>query len=166
MNLVHQTGAEMAMTDHIFTTRDRIQVEDDRIEVWTPEEAFCAIIYPRFAIGPWNKIYKATLLKEHHIDFNRPWSGEGLYFASMAAQCANKVAVGHRKIYNYRLNNVNSGLTHYNVVMGTNALDNIKYIKDHRIICTKRTENACNWHIWKIMALHYFDCCHRFNGGK
>lgn len=156
MNLVHQTGAEMAMTDHIFTTRDRIQVEDDRIEVWTPEEAFCAIIYPRFAIGPWNKIYKATLLKEHHIDFNRPWSGEGLYFASMAAQCANKVAVGHRKIYNYRLNNVNSGLTHYNVVMGTNALDNIKYIKDHRIICTKRTENACNWHIWKNYGFTLF----------
>ena len=51
----------------------------------------------------------------------------------MAAQCANKVAVGHRKIYNYRLNNTNSGLTHYNLKMGTNAMENIRYIGETRI---------------------------------
>ena len=149
MNLIHQTGAEMAMTDKIFTTRDREQTKKDAVEVWTPEDAFCGIIYPKFPIGPWNKIYKASLLKEHHIDFNRPWSGEGLYFSSMAVQCANKVAVGHRKIYNYRLNNANSGLTHYNLKMGTNAMVNIRYIGETRIVKTKRTENAVNWHIWK-----------------
>lgn len=149
MNLIHETGSEMAMTDKIFTTRDRNQTEQDRIETWTPEEAFCSIIYPKIPIGPWNKIYKTSLLKDNHIDFNRPWSGEGLYFSAMAASCSNRVGVGHKKIYNYRLNNENSGLTHYNVVMGTNALENIKYTKENRVIKTKRTENACNWHIWK-----------------
>ena len=39
MNLIHKTGSEMAMTDHIFTTRDRKQIESDKIETWTPEEA-------------------------------------------------------------------------------------------------------------------------------
>lgn len=149
LNLIHKTGAEMAMTDHIFTTRDRVQIVNDCIETWTPEEAFCGIIYPRFPIGPWNKVYKAELLRKNDITFSRPWSGEGLYFSAMAAQCANCVAVGHRKIYNYRLNNLNSGLTHYNIVMGTNALENIKYIGDSRIIKTKRTEYAVDWHIWK-----------------
>lgn len=149
MNLIHKTSSEMAMTDQIFTTRDRRQIENDKIETWTPEEAFCSIIYPKIPIGPWNKIYKTTLLRDNHIDFNRPWSGEGLYFSAMAAQYSNCVGVGHKKIYNYRLNNANSGLTHYNIVMGTNALENIKYIKEHRSIDTKRTEYACNWHIWK-----------------
>lgn len=149
MNLIHETGSEMAMTDHIFTTRDRLQIASDSIEVLSPEEAFCKIIYPNIPIGPWNKIYKASLLKNNGIDFNRPWSGEGLYFSATAAQYSNKVGLGHRKIYNYRLNNANSGLTHYNIVMGTNALENIKYIKENRIIRTKRTEYACDWHIWK-----------------
>ncbi|WP_294376816.1 glycosyltransferase family 2 protein [uncultured Clostridium sp.] len=149
MNLIHKTGAEMAMTDNIFTTRDRKQIDSDKIEIWTSEEAFCNIIYPKIPIGPWNKIYKTSLLRDNHIDFNRPWSGEGLYFSSMAAQYSNCVGIGHRKIYNYRLNNANSGLTDYNIVMGTNALMNIKYIKDHRKINSKRTEYACNWHIWK-----------------
>lgn len=149
MNLIHETGSEMAMTDQIFTTRDRVQVENDSIEILSPEEAFCKIIYPKIPIGPWNKIYKTSLLKENGIDFNRPWSGEGLYFSATAAQYSKKVGLGHKKIYNYRLNNANSGLTHYNIKMGTNALENIKYIKDNRFIRTKRTEYACNWHIWK-----------------
>lgn len=149
MNLIYQTGAEMAMTDRVFTTRDRIQVENDCIEKWTPEEAFCGIIYPKIPIGPWNKIYKTELLRSNGISFSVPWSGEGLYFSSMAAQCANYVAVGHRKIYNYRLNNTNSGLTNYKVIMGTNALANIKYIGENRHIQTQRTEYAVQWHIWK-----------------
>lgn len=149
MNLIHKTGSDMAMTDQIFTTRDRVQIERDSIETWTPEEAFCNIIYPKIPIGPWNKIYKTSLLRDNQIDFNRPWSGEGLYFSAMAAQHSKCIGVGHKKIYNYRLNNANSGLTHYNIVMGTNALENIKYIKDNRLVCSKRTEYACDWHIWK-----------------
>ena len=149
MNLVHTTGADMAMSDHIFTTRDRNQIEKDSIEGYTPEEAFCTIVYPRMPIGPWNKIYKADLLKKNNIDFSRPWSGEGLYFAATAAQFANCIAVGHKKIYNYRLNNVNSGLTDYNIVMGTNALENIKFIGDNLVVRTKRTQYAVDWHIWK-----------------
>lgn len=149
MNIIHRTGSDMAMTDHIFTTRDRVQIENDKIETWTPEEAFCSIIYPKIPIGPWNKIYKTSLIRNNNISFNRPWSGEGLYFSAMAAQLSNCVGVGHKKIYNYRLNNANSGLTHYSVSMGTNALENIHYIKNNRYICTKRTEYACDWHIWK-----------------
>ncbi|BCP58063.1 glycosyltransferase [Streptococcus suis] len=149
MNLIHSTGADMAMTDNIFTTRDRIQVDYDSIEVLTPEDAFCAIIYPKIPIGPWNKIYKTELLKKNQIDFSRPWSGEGLYFSAKAAQFSNFVALGHKKIYNYRLNNANSGLTHYNIQMGTNALENIKYIGDKQIIGTQRAKYAVDWHIWK-----------------
>ena len=149
MNLIHKTGADMAMTDSIFTTRNRTQVKSDSIEIYTPEEAFCAIIYPKIPIGPLNKIYKNDLLKKNNIDFSRPWSGEGLYFSAKAAQFSNYVAVGHKKIYNYRLNNANSGLTHYNILMGINALENIKYIGDTRIIKSERTQYAVDWHIWK-----------------
>lgn len=149
MNLVHVTNSDMAMTDHIFTTRDRKQIQNDKIETWSNESAATAIIYPRFAIGPWNKIYKVSMLKNNHLDFSVPWSGEGLYFACMAAQYSNHVGIGHRKIYNYRLNNTNSGLTHYKVIMGTNALKNIKYIKQVSIIKSNSFINAVNWHIWK-----------------
>ncbi len=149
LNLSIKTKSDMALSDKIFTTRDQVQTENDSIEVWTSEKATEKIIYPHMPIGPWNKIYKTDMLRNNNITFSVPWSGEGLYFASMAAQCSNHVGVGHRKVYNYRLNNSGSGLTNYNVVMGINALNNIKNIGHKLIIKTPKLYNAVNWHIWK-----------------
>ena len=152
MLLIQETKADMALSDKIFTTRDRVQTKQDKIEVWSPEKAACAIIYPHVPIGPWSKIYSTRLLRENNITFCTKWSGEGLYFTAMAAQYSNFVGVGHRKVYNYRLNNLNSGLTHYNLQMGTNALENIKLIKERLHLNTKRLRCACDWHIWKNYA--------------
>lgn len=149
LNIINITGSDMALSDKIFTTRDQVQTINDHIEERTPEEGICKIIYPHMEIGPWNKIYKMDLIKKNNINFDVPWSGEGLYFASMAAGYSNKIGVGHRKVYNYRLNNMNSGLTKYNVEMATNALWNIKNIKNKLPIRTKNVLRACDWHIWK-----------------
>lgn len=148
LNLCLETNSDMSMCKNIFTTRDRVQVEEDHIETLTPEEAAVQIIYPKIPIGPWAKLYKTSLIFDNHIDFNVPWSGEGHYFTAMAAQYANHVALGYRKVYDYRMNNLNSGLTHYNVVMGTNALWNTQNIGRKLLHPTKRLINAVNYHIW------------------
>ncbi len=149
MNIIKKTNADMAMTDNIFTTRDQVQIVNDEIKSVTPEEAACMIIYPIIPIGPWNKMYKKDLIIDNDISFNVPWSGEGLYFSFMAAQYSKVVGVGHKKIYNYRLNNAESGLTNYNVQMGINALWNIKNIGNNIISGSKKIKDAVNWHIWK-----------------
>lgn len=148
MKLINETGSTMAFSDKVFTSRDQVQIEHDKIETWTAEDATAAIIYPHMAIGPWNKIYSLKLLRDNNISFSVPWFGEGLYFAATAAQHANHVGVGHRKVYNYRLNNVNSGVTNYNVQHGLNALKNIQTIKDNLYINTSKLRNAADWHIW------------------
>lgn len=149
LNLAVSTGSDMAMTDKIFTTIDRTQIRNDYSEIWTPERASAAIVYPEIPIGPWNKLYSMKVLNAHNLRFTTKWSGEGLYFSFMAAQLSNQVAVGHKKIYNYRLNNLNSGLTNYKLEMGTNALENIHYIKEVSIIRTEYMMHAIDWHIWK-----------------
>lgn len=149
MMLINTTNSDMALSDKIFTTRDQIQNDDDTIEIWSAEKAATEIIYPHMEIGPWNKIYSSKLIKDNNINFSVPWSGEGLYFASTAAQHANHVGVGHRKVYNYRLNNENSGLTNYNVQMGINALYNIKNIEKNLIIRTPMLVDAVKNHIWR-----------------
>ena len=149
LNLVESTNSDMGFSDKIFTTRDRTQTKNDKIEIWSPEKATAAIIYPHMEVGPWNKIYSLKMLRDNNLTFSTKWSGEGLYFSSMAAQYSNQVAVGHRKVYNYRLNNAGSGLTNYKVEMGTNALENIKLIGDNLVLNTPKIINAVNWHIWK-----------------
>lgn len=149
LNIAIKNNVDLVMTDNIFTTRDRTQVINDFVEIISGEEAATKIIYPYIPIGPWNKLYKTSLIKNNNIKFDVPWSGEGLYFSVTAAQYCNKVGLGHKKIYNYRLNNVDSGLTKYNLTMGINALYNIKNIKKNSILNSKKFDNACNWHIWK-----------------
>lgn len=149
MNLIISTKTEMAMSINVFTTRDRKQINHDKISIWSSEKAFINLIYPKIMIGPWNKIYSSKLLKDNNITFCVPWSGEGLYFATTAVQNTPKIGVGRRKIYNYRLNNTASGLTDYNVIMGINALENIKNIEKNLKIRTPKIENAINWHVWK-----------------
>nr|WP_302831979.1 glycosyltransferase family 2 protein [uncultured Bacteroides sp.] len=148
MELVLQTDSDMGMSLNIFTTREHVQVKCDKIETWTSEDAAIAIIYPKLPIGPWNKIYKTDMIRRNNIDFSVPWSGEGHYFSAMAAQYSNHVGVGHRKVYNYRLNNTGSGLTHYNVIMGINALWNTKNMGEKLVVRTKRLEHAIDYHIW------------------
>lgn len=149
LELIHRPGVNMSMTNSIFTTRDMEQNSSDEIVELTSEEAIAYIIYPWIPIGPWNKMYRKSSIDAAGLTFCTKWSGEGLYYSVMAAQAAGKVAMGHRRIYYYRLNNENSGLTHYNLEMGTNALENIRLIRDSLTIRTPKTLNACEWHIWK-----------------
>ena len=149
LGLAVNSRSDMAMTDKVFTTIDRKQADKDYVEVLTPEEACIELVYPVIPIGPWNKIYKMDIVNNNNLRFTTKWSGEGLYFSCMAAQYSNQICVGHRKVYNYRLNNPNSGLTDYKLEMATNALENIKYIKKVSTIKSERLLNAYNWNIWK-----------------
>ena len=148
LKLAISNNTDMSTTLNIFTTRDREQIKEDKIEVWSSEKTAAEIIYPKIAIGPWNKLYKTDMVKKNKLDFSVPWSGEGHYFTAMSAQYSNGVAIGRRKVYNYRLNNAESGLTNYKVIMGRNALWNTKNIWEKSIIRTPMIENAINYHIW------------------
>ena len=72
----------------------------------------------------------------------------GGHLTHLYAQYSNKMAVGHKKVYNYRLNNPNSGCTVKDVQNGINSLRNIKYIKSKLIVDGPAITNALNWHIW------------------
>ncbi len=162
LRLIQRPGVNMSMTDSVFTTRDLKQNEEDKVVDLTSEEAIAEIIYPWIPIGPWNKMYSMKSLKDAGITFSTKWSGEGLYYATMAAQAAGKVAMGHRRIYYYRLDNENSGLTHYNVEMGTNALENIKFIKDKPYHTHPEDDQRVRLaHLEELRVYVVLDHCHR-----
>ena len=157
VGLMEKNGCEMATTDSIFTTRDRGQNPTENVRILSKEDAICEILYTKIPLGPWNKIYTTKIIKEHQLDFSIPWFGEGLYFSTLAAQYSNQLAVGHRRVYNYRLNNPNSGLTVREVKNAINAVYNIKNIKDKLIIRTRKTLCASDWH---ICYNYYFLMCY------
>lgn len=93
-----------------------------------------------------------TLFLEQGGSVKNYWNDNGVIKANRLpyeyAQYSNKMAVGHKKVYNYRLNNPNSGCTVKDVQNGINSLRNIKYIKSKLIVDGPAITNALNWHIW------------------
>lgn len=149
VTIAEENGCEMSTTDSIFTTRDREQNGKDVISILDKEKGVASIINTFvIPVGPWNKIYSMEVVRKNNISFSVPWFGEGLYFSVMNAQYSNKIAVGHKKVYNYRLNNPNSGCTVKEVKNGINALKNILYIRDKLVVHGTAINNALNWHIW------------------
>lgn len=149
VNIMEQYDVEMVTTDAIFTTRDRKQNEEDTIRICSKEDSVAAIIDTFYIpVGPWNKLYTMKVIKDNNISFSVPWFGEGLYFSTMAAQFSNKMAIGHRKVYNYRLNNPNSGCTVREVSNALNSLSNIFFIRDSLKVSSKEIKHALDWHIW------------------
>lgn len=148
MGLIDKTGTSMALSDKLFTTRDREQIVTDNVEIWNANKTICKLIYPGIKMGPWNKIYSMKVLRDHHILFPNHWFGETLHFASTAAYYSGKVAVGHRKVYNYRLNNVDSGTTQYNVQYRLLSLDNGENLRKKVFANDPEVMAAIEWRIY------------------
>lgn len=149
VRLITETKADMAISDKNFTTRNRTQTKNDCFEIWKADKAASEFLYPRISIGCWNKIFKKDFLDKNNLRFTMKISGEGMHFIVTAAQRANFVGVGHRKVYNYRLNNCASAITNYDLKIGLYAQKSINAIKNELILKTPILTNAVNWHIWK-----------------
>ena len=148
VKILEENNAQMSTTDCVFTTRNRVQSKKDSVSVWNNKQAVAGIINTIIPVGPWNKLYTLSSIREHNVSFSVPWFGEGLYFSTMAAMYSDRVAVGHRKVYNYRLNNTNSGCTRKEPKNAINALNNIIYIKRHLVVDCPEIQQALDWHIW------------------
>lgn len=148
MSLIEQTNTAMVFSDKLFTTYDRTQNENDTVEIWNSEKAISNIIYPYMVLGPWNKLYSMKTIREHEIQFPPHWFGETLHFASTVAFYAGAVGVGHRKVYNYRLDNINSGTTQFNVSTRLLSLDNATKLRECLFAKNnKKIMNSVEWHI-------------------
>ena len=147
VTLMEENNCQMAMSDNLMKASSPKQIEKDRIKILNNEEAVCAILYVDVPVAAWNKMYVTDIIRKYGINFPFSYFGEGLYFSAMAAQYCDKIALGHRKVYGYRLDNPNSGTTVRKVQDGVNALDHAIYIKEHLSLKSKSTEYAANWHI-------------------
>ncbi|MGF0019756.1 glycosyltransferase family 2 protein [Sporofaciens sp. SGI.106] len=130
MQLANISDADFCLSKNCFTRINEGQIENDRIEEYTPEDAVALLLSPRVIVGCWNKMFKKSFLDEHQLRFSSSlFYGEGLYFITQAAMLANHVNVGERKVYYYRRNNEMSATSKFNIekmVNGEKALVEIK----------------------------------------
>ena len=146
--IIKKTKSDMAISCTNFTTRDMQQTKREYIEIWTPEQATANFLYSRIPIGAWNKIYKREFIEENKLRFKNLFTAEGFRFISDCSQRANQIAVGHRRVYYYRLNNPDSATTLPDIRQGLGALEALNGIERDLIIKSQSVITSIHHHRW------------------
>jgi glycosyltransferase involved in cell wall biosynthesis len=148
LNIAMQTGADFCLSKNCYIkTRDK-QVRVDNISILNPEEGTALLLSPLVTVGCWNKIFRRNFLIDKNIRFSPAlFYGEGLYFITTAAQVANYVAVGNRRVYYYRRSNEESATTKFNIEKLLNGEKALCQIKKDRIIKSHRIDNMFLLHM-------------------
>lgn len=150
-----KTGADICGSYNIFTTKNKIpKVSHDEIKILSAEEAVAEFLYPRIRMGVWNKLWKRDFIEKNNLRFVIGMTtAEGLTFMTNAAQYANKVALGQKQVYCYRLDNPNSATTKANVErQGIGALNALNLIEKNIDMTSTIVKNAMDYQRWGTSA--------------
>lgn len=167
-NLIKENNVEIALTPmprkfNEQTKNDIPIKEQDSIEIWSGKETAKQMLYYNIVIAPWNKMISMKLIKDNNLQFDTSLAfGEGFNFSMDCFQRAKKVVVGHRKVYQYRVDNPNSVMTKFSLNLVNGSINAQKRIQNNLVEKTKDMINACNYANWHT----YCDCLNTFIGSK
>lgn len=161
-NLIVENKVQIALCPKAnrFTGKistDCVDISNDKVEVWSGEKAAMEMLYYNIIIGPWNKMISRDLIEANNIRFNPNFfGGEGFSFSVECFQRADRVAVGAKKVYLYRVDNSESGTTKFSLNMMYSNLNAQKYMADTLVNPNKKLLNACKYSNWHT-------CCDNLN---
>lgn len=148
LSLALMTKADMCVSKNCFTQDNERQIDTDIINVIDNVNATALLLSPRIIVGCWNKMFKKSFLDEYHLRFITDlYYGEGLYFITKAAQLANNIAVGERKVYYYRRNNEASATSKFKIEKYHNGEKSLNRIHSELVFDDKRVETMMSLHL-------------------
>ncbi|MGN1282520.1 MAG: glycosyltransferase family 2 protein [Limosilactobacillus sp.] len=151
MNLIEKYDAQIALVPTADKFFDKIKEPSskDRVKVCSGEDVTIQMLYHKIIIGPWNKLIKRSLLVENNVKFNPNFfGGEGFAFSIESYQYADRVAVGNRNVYHYRVGDPETGASKFRLSSIESSLNAQQYILN---ILKKRTPallRAWNFSYW------------------
>ena len=121
------------------------------------------MLYYKYIISPWSKLIKSSIIKDNNIKFNTNFfSGEGFLFAIECLYHSKNVVEGNSKVYLYRLDNDQSGMTKYSdfvINSSIKAQNEIREYLKNENDSIKKAYNYSNWHT-------HCDCYNQIIGCK
>jgi len=154
-NLIIENDADISLTPTANRFNGNIDTSaiknfEDSVEIWSGEKTVEKMLYYQLIISPWNKMISRSLIEENNLKFDsRFFSGEGFLFSIECFQRAKRVAVGQKKVYLYRVDNPDSGMTKFSLHVINSSVGAQKVIKENLLNPTERLMKACrysNWH--------------------
>ena len=147
---------DVTVATDFFTTFGGKQVAHDCVKVVRGEDAAADILYYHIPIGCYCKMFKRSYLIDNEIlFFPDVYIGEGFNFNVLAFSKADKVAIGHRKVYCYRRDNTSSAMTDFKEHKAEMAIKAIQIIRDNLQIKSSKLLGACDYADWHTQGDMY-----------
>ena len=164
-NLIVENNADIALTptaDKFFGTLNEDNSQDE-VVLWSGERTAVEMLYHKIIIAPWNKMISKKLLDDNNVRFNPNFfGGEGFAFSVEAYQYANRIAVGRKKVYHYRVGDPESGASKFRLSSIESSINAQIYIKDTFVKPSPALLEA-----WKFSNWHtHCDCLNMMVGCK
>lgn len=162
--IIKKENCDIALTRYpnkiVDENKYEIDTSDDKVRFVKGSYAAKEMLSYKIVISSWNKMFKKDLLIDHSIVFNTDLSyGEGFEFVIKAFFNANKVAIGSKKIYNYRVDNENSVMTSYKEKLVTGSFESLQSILNSIKNLQNDEEKQILINSWKYANWHtYCDC--------
>lgn len=155
-SLIIENNAEISLTPQPrkFNSETRNDIDDinneeDNVKVWSGIETAKQMLYYNLVIAPWNKLISMDIIRKNNLMFDTNLAfGEGFNFSLDCFQRSKNVAVGKKKLYNYRVDNPNSVMTKFSMKMVTGSIDAQDRIQTHLVQDTKEMNKACQYARW------------------
>lgn len=156
-NLIQKYNSSAATVPRFykFTSKqslDNIVDPKKAEEVWSGRKATIQMLYYNITISSCGKLIKKEILDQNKIRFDEKLRcGEGFNFCIEAFEKIDKVAIGYKPIYFYRLDNPTSAMTKFNMKFLKNGIEAIERIKK---ILTPLTDDVlkaykyAHWHTY------------------
>lgn len=151
-SLICDYGAQIAYTPWADKFFDEIHEEKKKDETGLVSGIQAAedMLYHKIIIGPFNKMIRRDLIDGNQIRFQTDfYNGEGFAFSIECFLHAERVAVGKRRVYHYRVGNTESGASKFrlpSIYSSINAQQYIKGLLDGLAPGIKEAWNFSNWH--------------------
>ena len=164
-SLIVETKSDISVTPFPYRFRDKHKNVCDRgsdgIKTITGEKAMENMLLYKYVIAPWCKMFSVNLIKKNNISFDkRFFSGEGFLFSLDCYKVAEKVAVGDKTLYCYRVGNPTSGMTKYSQSIINSSLGAQEVITNRFENTSSEIKLACAYAKWHT----YTDCLNMIIG--
>ena len=151
--LIKENNAEIAATPTADKFFGQVRYDDgsnDYVTLLSGEQTAIEMLYHKIIIAPWNKMVSRELVEKYHIRFVPEFfNGEGFAYSIECFQRATKVAMGHRKVYHYRVGDPESGASKFREYSIHSCVKAQLYIKEKLVSRSSETRKAwhfSNWH--------------------
>ena len=157
VNIILASGAEIALLPQALRfkgTATKLLLnnasKNTSFQIWDSKKAIKENLYYKVIVSPWSKMISMDLIKSYNIYFDsRFFSGEGFLWSLETYKHAKTIVVSQNKLYGYRCDNPNSGMTKFKKTIIDSTLEAQKVINNKFSYISKSVAKACkyaNWH--------------------